>query len=170
MSLEYRIRDYRRPPTMILQEVGVKQGMTVLDFGCGPGGFALAAARLVGPVGLVYALDIHPLAIKCVKRAALRYNIRNIRAVLGQDIPGAPDGSVDVILLYDVLHHLSDPGPTMAEFYRLISCNGVLSVRDHRLGETRLLADVTVGGLFGLQGQNRRVFQFKKTEPDERRT
>lgn len=49
MSAEFRIRDWLHPPIKILQEAGVHRGMTVLDFGCGPGGFSLAAAQLVGP-------------------------------------------------------------------------------------------------------------------------
>ena len=62
MSLEFRLRDFFRPPERILREAGIRNGMTVLDFGCGPGGFSLAAAKLVGPDGRVYAVDNHPLA------------------------------------------------------------------------------------------------------------
>jgi len=57
MSLKFRLRDFFRPPERILREAGIRNGMTVLDFGCGPGGFSLAAAKLVGPGGRVYAAD-----------------------------------------------------------------------------------------------------------------
>lgn len=49
MSWAFRLRDWLHPLAGILHEAGVRPGMTVLDFGCGPGGLSLAAARLVGP-------------------------------------------------------------------------------------------------------------------------
>ncbi len=44
-------------PTRILRAVGVAPGQVVLDVGCGPGFFAIPAAKLVGPRGKVLALD-----------------------------------------------------------------------------------------------------------------
>ena len=37
MSWELRLRDFLRPPSRMLRECGLHPGMTVLDFGCGPG-------------------------------------------------------------------------------------------------------------------------------------
>ena len=167
MALEYRLRDARQPPLRILQEIGVKQCMAVLDFGCGPASFSVAAAKVVGSAGRVYAVDIHPLAIRSVKRAALRENIGNIRLVLGNDVPGVSEGSIDMVLVFDVLHHLSDPGPFLARFQELLASNGVLSVRDHRLNQAELLAAITTSGRFQLLGQNRWVFQFRKIRTNE---
>jgi 2-polyprenyl-3-methyl-5-hydroxy-6-metoxy-1,4-benzoquinol methylase len=167
MALEYRWRDRRQPPFEILQDIGVKPGMAVLDFGCGPGSFSLAAAKLVGSAGKVYAVDIHPLAITSVKHAALRENIDNIRPVLGNDIPGVSEATIDMVLMFDVLHHISDPGPVLARFQELLRSGGVLSVRDHRLNQAELLAAITASGHFRPLGQNRWVYQFKKTGTDE---
>lgn len=167
MALEYRFRDRRQPPLTILEEIGVKPGMTVLDFGCGPGSFSRAAARMVGTAGQVYAVDVHPLAIEFVKRAALRHNIGNIIPVLGSDLSGVCEASIDVVLLYDVLHHLSEPSAALARFHQLLTTDGMLSVRDHRLNEARLLAAVAASGLFQLFQRNRWAFQFKKIESDE---
>ncbi|MFO8132477.1 MAG: methyltransferase domain-containing protein [Thermoplasmatota archaeon] len=40
-----------------LLDVGLHRGDRVLDFGCGTGFYTLPAAALVGPKGVVYALD-----------------------------------------------------------------------------------------------------------------
>ena len=170
MSLEYRLRDRVRPPLQVLQEIGVKPGMAVLDFGCGPGGFSLAAARLIGSAGQVYAADIHPLAIKSVQRAARRDNITNVQAILGSNVAELSRGSIDIILLYDVLHHIPEPGLMLTKFHQLLKPKRVLSVRDHRLSEALLLASVTGGGLFRLVGRNRWAFQFERTETNESAT
>jgi len=163
MSLEFRLRDWLRPPARILQETGVQAGMTVLDFGCGPGGFTLAAARLVGPEGRVIAVDIHPLAGESVQRAASREGLGNIQVVLG-DTAAVPDRSVDVALLYDVLHGLSEPFPVLREMHRVLKPTGVLSVSDHHLKEAALTAVVTTRGLYRPVQRSRRAFQFEKTD------
>ena len=109
MSMEFRLRDRLRPPIKTLQEAGVLPGMTVLDFGCGPGSFSLAAARLVGTEGLVYALDIHPLALKMVRHAALRNGLRNLHPIRGTNLEDLPDGSINFVLAYDVFHDIAEP-------------------------------------------------------------
>ncbi len=162
MSLEFRLRDFFRPPERILGEAGIRNGMTVLDFGCGPGGFALAAAKLVGPAGRVYAADNHPLAVKSVRRAAEQHGLGNIRTILGSSLADLPGESVDLTLLYDVLHDLHEPGPILADFHRLLKPEGVLSVRDHHMKNERLLSLITGGGLFLLAGGDRRTLRFVK--------
>ena len=42
-----------------LEEAGLGSGMTMVDYGCGPGFVTLRAGEMVGPAGRVYALDIH---------------------------------------------------------------------------------------------------------------
>lgn len=162
MSIEFRLRDWLRPPAKILQEAGVQPGMTVLDFGCGPGGFSLAAARLVGPEGLVYAVDIHPLAIESVRKAADKEGFTNTRTVFGDNMADIPAGQVDIALLYDVLHDLTEPSLTLSDLHRTLKPNGVLSVSDHHLKEAPLLSMITGGGFFRFIGSTRWTFQFAK--------
>jgi ubiquinone/menaquinone biosynthesis C-methylase UbiE len=67
MSVVFKVRDLLQPPRKVLEEVGIKPGLRVLDYGCGPGGYVADAAERVGESGTVYALDIHPLAIQRVQ-------------------------------------------------------------------------------------------------------
>ena len=67
MSFAFKFRDFFLPRKNILKEVGIKPGFHVLDYGCGPGGYIIAAAELVGKSGKIYALDIHPPAIQTVQ-------------------------------------------------------------------------------------------------------
>src|SRR5262245_53488419 len=43
-----------------LLDAGLTKGMTVADFGCGPGMMSRMLASLVGPSGSVTGLDLHP--------------------------------------------------------------------------------------------------------------
>jgi len=162
MSLEFRLRDRLRPPIRILGEAGVQAGMTIVDFGCGPGGFSLAAARLVGPEGLVYAVDHHPLAAAAVRKSAEKAGIRNIRTILGGSMVDIPEGSADVSLLYDVLHGLPEPERNLLEHVRVLKPKGMLSVMDHHLKESFLLALISASGRFRLIRRNRRTLEFEK--------
>jgi ubiquinone/menaquinone biosynthesis C-methylase UbiE len=48
MAAEFRIRDLLWPRRAILEEVGTRPGMRVLDYGCGPGSYVLPASQMVG--------------------------------------------------------------------------------------------------------------------------
>jgi ubiquinone/menaquinone biosynthesis C-methylase UbiE len=56
-SLDSRIRRWIQNPRKILTPY-VKEGMTVLDFGCGPGFFSIELAQMVGQGGKVIAADL----------------------------------------------------------------------------------------------------------------
>ncbi|HOF40032.1 MAG TPA: class I SAM-dependent methyltransferase [Candidatus Hydrogenedentes bacterium] len=164
MSLKFRMRDWANPPRKILMNAGVKSGITVLDFGCGPGGFTLAAAKLAGPEGRVLAFDIHPLAVKFVEKGAARRGLGNVQTFLKSSVADVPEESVDMVLLYDILHHLKPPEATLAELRRVLKPAGVLSVSDHHWTEAQLMQTVTAGSLFRPAGRSRWTFQFERTK------
>ncbi len=56
-SLDNRLRRWLQDPQKILKPY-IKEGMTVLDLGCGPGFFSIDLARLVGKSGRVIASDL----------------------------------------------------------------------------------------------------------------
>lgn len=161
MAIEFRFRDWLRPPDKILLEAGLIPGMTVVDFGCGPGGFSIAASRLVGTEGYVYAVDIHPLALRSIQKTAVKQKLKNIRAVPGAKIADIANASVDMLLLYDILHGLPSPSQTLVELRRLLKPEGILSVSDHHLKEAPLLSLITGAGLYALSEHTQWTYQFK---------
>jgi hypothetical protein len=56
-SLDSRFRRWLQNPRKILSRY-IKEGMTVLDLGCGPGFFSIDIARMVGKSGRVIASDL----------------------------------------------------------------------------------------------------------------
>ena len=59
-----------------VKKFGIKEGMTVVDYGCGPGRYTTRLAKLVGEKGKVFAIDIHELAIKAVKKKINRDHLK----------------------------------------------------------------------------------------------
>ena len=109
MALCFTIRDLLKPPVSVLQQIGLMPGQIVLDYGCGPGGWSLAAAKLVGPTGKVYAADINPLALTRVQRTAAKKGLSNIDTILTDCATRLENGSVDIALLLDTYHELKNP-------------------------------------------------------------
>ena len=168
MAIKFRQRDRKLPPAKILQEVCIRSGMSVLDFGCGPGSFSLAAARLVGPAGRVYALDIHPLAVKSLQRGAEKAALSNIRVLHGSDLADFEAKSLDLVLLYDLLHELPEPKAALIDIHRVLRPNGRLSVNDHHMKEEELVAAVTGAAPFRRAHSGRWTYEFERVEENER--
>lgn len=93
-------------PEELMEEAGLRPGMTVVDYGCGPGLLTLLAAERVSPTGKVYALDIHEGMVSLVESRADEAELDNVTAMLndGQQAP-LPGGVADVILCTLVFHY-----------------------------------------------------------------
>lgn len=116
-------------PEEILSTFGLAQGgKDVVDFGCGYGTFALAAAKLV--TGTVHAFDIETEMIETVQKKCLGQGVTNIRAEARDFVAegtGLPADSVDAALLFNILHH-DEPLALMREAFRVLKPDGVLAV------------------------------------------
>ena len=160
MSLTYRLRDFIKPRMSVLNEVDIKEGFQVLDYGCGPGSYIVPLAELVGDSGKIYALDIHPLAIQTVKRLAAKKRLANVHTILSDCKTGLPADSLDVVLLYDILHDLHNSGEVLAELRRVLKPEGILSVSDHHLEQDEIASRITGGGQFKLEIKGRADCNF----------
>lgn len=162
MALSLRLRDLFLPRRLILAEVQIRPGSTVLDFGCGPGSYSVVAADIVGPDGKVYALDIHPLAGRMVQKAAAKKSLNNIETICSDCATGLKDATVDVALLCDTFHMLDNRHAVLQELHRVLKPEAILLFNDHHMKENDILYDVTAGGLFRLSGKGRRTYAFMK--------
>ena len=90
----------------ILERAGIEEGQIVLDFGCGSGTYTIPAAKIVGDKGKVYALDKDSDALNELMRRAESAGLKNIQRINTSGDPkvNLADNSVDVVLLFDVLH------------------------------------------------------------------
>lgn len=73
-ALNNILRRLIHPPVKILKPF-IKEGQTALDVGCGPGHFAIAMAKLVGPTGRVIAADLQPEMLEHTKRFAKKRKV-----------------------------------------------------------------------------------------------
>lgn len=160
MSVFFQLRDTFSPRAAILDEVNLKLGHIVLDYGCGPGGYVLETARRVGSMGKVYALDIHPLAVQKVEQIAAQNKLPNVETICSNCDTGLLEGSVDVVLLYDIFHMLGNRAAVLAELHRVLKPGGALSVIGEHMSEDELIKGITQGRLFRLADKGRKTHRF----------
>jgi ubiquinone/menaquinone biosynthesis C-methylase UbiE len=164
MSVGYKFRDFFLPRINILREIGIKPGFHVLDYGCGPGGYIIPLAELVGGSGRVYALDIHPLAVQKARNIASKRQLANVETILSDCETRLPDNSLDAVLLYDAFHHLNDPDMVLKELSRVLKPDGILSFSDHHMKGNEIVAAVTNSGLFKLLKKGQRTYTFSRKQ------
>ena len=164
MNFVFRIRDFLRPRMDLLKEAGIESGFCILDYGCGPGSYMAPLAQLVGISGEIYALDIHPLAIKEVQKIAAQKSIPNIKTIASDCDTGLPDNHVDVVLLYDTFHNLSQPDDVLSELHRVLKSGGNLSFSDHHMNSQDIITRVTKAGLFKLSTKGKKTYNFSKVD------
>jgi ubiquinone/menaquinone biosynthesis C-methylase UbiE len=164
MAFTFKVRDFFKPRRDIVKEVGIRQGFHILDYGCGPGSYVKATADLVGKSGKIYALDINPIAIQMVKKIAEKNQLTNVETILSDCKTGLPSDSLDMVMLYDVFHGLTDPNGVLAELHRVLKSDGVLSFSDHHMKEDEIMSEVTRNGLLRLLRKGEKTYSFVKKE------
>ena len=148
-------------PEKLLRDLGLGEGMTLADIGCGPGFFTIPAAQIVGPTGQALAADIQGEMLSTVRSRALEHGLDNVRIVKTNDreIP-IPEGSCDFALLAFMLHEVDHRASFLHRAARILKPGGRLIIMEwdkvaepigppveDRLSPEELLADAQAAGL-----------------------
>lgn len=103
----------------------LKAGDHVLDLGAGPGYVSLQMARLVGPTGLVYAVDREAHALAYLQEVIQCQQATNIRWVAADVLSfHLEDEHVSAVLLAMMLHHSDDPAALIEKLTSLLPPDG----------------------------------------------
>ncbi len=138
MAWWFRIVDRVSPPNDRLSKFGIREGSTVVDYGCGPGRHLEEASRRVGPAGRVYAVDIHDLAIEEVRKTVRDKRLANVTPILARGYSAdLPDGVADLVYALDMFHGIADPAAFLAEVRRIADDGGALILEDGHQSRTR---------------------------------
>jgi ubiquinone/menaquinone biosynthesis C-methylase UbiE len=157
------LRLFKKEPFMRqrLEFAGIREGQVVLDFGSGPGYFSALAAEIVGPYGKVYAADIQPLVTDYIENLKKKRNLENLVAIVTDCDTSLQDESVDVILLFDVIHMLEDPYKVLREMIRILKSDGILCVDVYHMSVERAIGIAESAG-FSKDEQLENTINFVK--------
>ena len=118
-------REAEERPEAMLDALGIEPGMTVADVGAGAGYQSLRLARRVGAEGTVLATDVQPQMLRMLAANAKKAGFKNIKPILcTQSDPKLPEGTVDLILLVDVYHEVSDPEAMLQAWRKALKPGG----------------------------------------------
>ena len=160
MSFLFKIRDFFNPPINKIESAGIKQGNVVLDYGCGPGSYSIAAAETVGSSGKVYAVDIHPLALKKLRERAKKRRLSNVETIQTDSDINLENNSVDIIICFDVIHELDELPTNLIEFHRVLKSNAKLIADDHHYEGKEIISSITQNGLFKYIDNENKIYSF----------
>lgn len=106
----------------LLRDAGVREGMRVLDLGCGYGDVSLLAAELVGPLGHVVGLDSAPVAVDAARRRTAA--LPNVEVVHGDLTQATFDAPFDAAVGRLVLMYCPDPIEALSAVARWVRPGG----------------------------------------------
>jgi protein-L-isoaspartate O-methyltransferase len=108
--LERPEREEEERTDLAIKALGLKEGDVVADIGCGSGYYTSRMARIVGPKGLIYGVDIQQEMLDLLTRKMKMMRIENVKPVMGgEQDPKLPPASCDAMLMVDVYHEIEFP-------------------------------------------------------------
>ncbi|MFW9942567.1 MAG: class I SAM-dependent methyltransferase [Candidatus Thorarchaeota archaeon] len=114
---------------VILRELNILPGQTIIDVGCGNGYMSREFSKLVQQSGKVFALDRAKEAIERIKKETKGTNIEPVEADITKKTP-IDEKSVDLIYLSTVFHIFTKEQIEgfQKEAKRLLKSNGKLAI------------------------------------------
>jgi arsenite methyltransferase len=125
-------RDRDQKPSQVVEALELKPGMVVADLGAGSGYFTRRFAEAVTDEGKVYAIDIELDMLAYTKESlAQTHAPHRVEFILADpDNPRLPAGSVDLIFVCNVYHHLENRPTYFAHAAPALKPGGRVAVID----------------------------------------
>jgi SAM-dependent methyltransferase len=117
----------------------LRDGLRLLDVGCGPGTITVGLARRVAPTGSVVGVDMEPSQIELAQRAARDAAVANavFRQAMADALP-FDDASFDVVFAHALFEHLAAPVRVLNEMHRVLRPGGLLAACSSDWGGARV--------------------------------
>jgi 2-polyprenyl-3-methyl-5-hydroxy-6-metoxy-1,4-benzoquinol methylase len=123
----------------------IREGMTVMDVGCGMGYFSIGMAKLVGASGKVIAVDLQQKMLDVMQRRARRTGVadRIVPHCCEANTIGV-QGPVDFILAFWMVHEVSDKNNFFLELQSNLTSKGKILIAEPKMHVTADELDKTI--------------------------
>ena len=131
--LDRREREDEENPDLAIRLLRIRKGATVADIGAGSGYISIRMAKIVGPMGKVYASDIQQGMLELLQQNVRKAKLDNVIPVLGAiDDPKLPADSLDLAIMVDVYHEFSEPQKMLQRIREALKADGRLVLLEYR--------------------------------------
>jgi ubiquinone/menaquinone biosynthesis C-methylase UbiE len=153
-------REDEEKPTIVVNNMDLKETDVVADIGAGTGYFTFLMSPKVSR-GKVLAVDIQQEMLDLLNKKAKEINVTNVQTVLGEEAdPKLPDGGVDVALMVDAYHEFAYPREMMEAIFKSLKPGGRVVLVEyrgedpkvrikphHKMTEAQAIAEMSAVGL-----------------------
>lgn len=164
-SLDNFLRRLVHKPEKILKPY-IKEGMTVLDMGCGPGYFTAEMARLAGESGRVVAADLQQAMLDKVMKKIMDLGLeKRVDTHLCQAERTGVEKKVDFILTFWMVHEVPDQQIFFEDLRSLLNPGGRILVAEPLFHVTKSAFNAMINRLetAGLQIIERPSFAISRS-------
>jgi predicted methyltransferase len=119
-------------PKEVLKEIGLETGDIVVDYGSGSGYWAIAAAEIVAPKGMVYAVEDRIEILHLLKNLAEIRKLTNIEIQeinIENDQPEI-EKKADLVVIANVLHSTKNKQEVIERAGNILKDKGMLLIVD----------------------------------------
>lgn len=121
-------------PEKNLKQLGVHEGMTVVDLGAGAGAYTIILAERVGENGRVYAVEVQKEFLINIKDRAIAKGFKNVEVIWGdiERLGGTKikEEIADAAVMSNVLFQAEDKLGLLREAKRILKIGGKLLLID----------------------------------------
>jgi len=144
-TLDNKIRRWLQNPRRVLKPY-VKEGMTVLDIGCGPGFFSVDMAYMVGASGRVIAADLQEGMLKKLRDKIKGTEIENrITLHKCEENKIGISENIDFVLAFYMVHEVVNKEGLFTEIETMLKSNGQLLIVEPPFHVSKKAFEETIG-------------------------
>ena len=116
----------------LIEDADIQPGMSVLDYGCGPGGMSMELARRVGPSGHTTGLDLNTGMVALANARAAREGLSASTKFLqwSEDRLPFDDATFERVVCKSVLEYVTEAAEVIDEFKRVTQPGGRVHIVD----------------------------------------
>ena len=122
-------RDTWMPIETLFELADIKKGTHVADIGCHEGYLSIHLANNVATNGRVYAVDVRDDRLDRLREHLKSRDLNNVSVILGDyDNPKLPEATLDVVLIVDTYHEMTDYEIILGLVYKALKPGGKLII------------------------------------------
>ena len=130
--LERPSREVEEQPQQLIDAFNLAPTDVVADIGAGTGYFSFKLAQKLS-LGKVFAVDIQPEMLDIIEFLKNENKINNVEPILGSlTNPNLPENTIDLAIMVDAYHELSQPHEVMQEVVKALKPKGKVVLVEYR--------------------------------------